>query len=83
MRFLSIIFFASVIYAKTCLVTFIVKQSIPTYPHIFYKEKFVCHTLSEGLTFQKRLGCRKRSVWYKGVRYYLYICPFNVMLVSK
>ena len=70
-------------FAKLCQVTFLVKKSNPSFPHLFYKEKFICQNWNEGWKYQKALGCRKRSTWYKHRRYFLYICPVSVGVIGN
>jgi len=72
-----------VAFAKLCQVTFWVKKSNPHFPYLFYKEKFICQNWNKGWKYQEALGCRKRSIWYKHTRYFLYICPASVEIIGN
>ena len=69
----------TIMFAKICTVTYIVKKSKPPYNHLYYKETFPCENAKQGWLYQKRLGCRKRSFLTKNwKKQFLYICPLYV-----
>ena len=78
-KIVILISITTIIFAKTCIVIYIVKKSNPSYNHLYYKETFPCENAKQGWLFQKRLGCRKRSFLTKNwKKQFLYICPILV-----
>jgi hypothetical protein len=65
-----------------CRTIFVIKKSYPTYPGIFYKENFICKNKIDGYNFQKKLGCRKRTIWKNKRKYEITICPSYVEIIK-
>ena len=80
MKKIIFLLLGSLLFGKICECTYLIKKTKPFYPYIFYKEKFHCKNQHQGFEYQKRLGCRKRTLWKKNKKYEITICPYWVNL---